>query len=100
MAELTSRQKKELRATAQRLPAVASVGKAGLTEGVLDGIKTLLAQHELIKVHIPAGSGAERDTMAAELAAATDSALIAQIGRMVVLYRANNQLDPDRPLPE
>lgn len=87
LTELTSKQKKQLRAMGQTLDAQASVGKAGLTQPVVDGIMTLMKHHELIKVHIPAGSSHERQAMANDLAEKTDSQLVGLVGRMVLLYR-------------
>jgi RNA-binding protein len=94
--ELTSKEKKYLRGLGQHLPAIASVGKAGLSEGVVQGIVTLLEQHELIKVHIPAGSGPDRKEMADELARQAAAQCVGLVGRMVVLYRPNESLPPER----
>ena len=91
MSDLTSKEKKHLRALGQRVHAMASVGKAGLSDNVIEGIKTLLEQHELVKVHIPAGGGDARTAMADELALRTESQRIALVGRMVLLYRANGR---------
>ncbi len=102
MAELTSKQKKHLRGLAQRIKPLAAVGKSGLSEPLQRSISMLLDRHELVKVNIPAGHADARKAMARQLAEATRSELIAQVGRMVVLYRANTDL-PDKhrvPLPE
>jgi len=87
MIELTSKRKTQLRAQAQRLSAATAVGKAGLTDAVVATVSRLLEQHELVKIHIPAAPGEERQDMAQTLAHATDAALVAVVGRMVVLYR-------------
>ena len=96
MNELTSKQKGYLRGLAQRIEASGSVGKAGLTDAANANLRDLLQRHELVKVHIPAGSGSDRQAMGVEIAAATDAALVTVVGRMVVLYRPNEQLDSDR----
>jgi len=95
MSDLTSKEKKHLRSLGQRIHAMASVGKAGMSESVIKGIQALLEQHELVKVRIPAGGGDERTAMAEELASLTQSQPVALVGRMVLLYRPNEQL-PDK----
>jgi RNA-binding protein len=94
MSELTSKQKKHLRSLGQRIHAMASVGKAGLSESVIEGIKTLLDQHELVKVRVPPGD--ERSVIADDLASRTQSQRIALVGRMVLLYRTGEHLPENR----
>jgi RNA-binding protein len=95
MIDLTSKEKKHLRSLGQRIHAMASVGKAGMSESVIKGIQALLEQHELVKVRIPAGGGDERTATAEELASLTQSQRVALVGRMVLLYRPSEQL-PDK----
>ncbi len=99
MSDLTSKQKQRLRSLGQKIHAMASVGKAGTSESVIKGIQTLLEQHELVKVHIPAGSGDERTAMADELASRTQSQRVALVGRMVLLYRLGERLPANRRIP-
>ena len=94
MTELTSKQKKQLRSLGQRIDAAAAVGKAGLTPAFVRTVSELLAQHELLKVHIPPGSAEERAAAADELAHLTDSQPIAVVGRMALAYRPNPSLPP------
>jgi RNA-binding protein len=92
--ELTSKQKSLLRGLGQSLDAQASVGKAGLTAAVAQSISALLAAKELVKVHIPAGSGDDRKAMGQELAAATGAVCVGVLGRTVLLYKPNPDLPP------
>jgi hypothetical protein len=55
MEELTGKQKKHLRGLGQRLEVGASVGKGGLSPGLVQGISGLLERPELVKVRLPAG---------------------------------------------
>ena len=96
--ELTSKQKKQLRGLGQGIEAAATVGKAGLTQGVVEGISILLGHQELLKVRIPTGSGDQRQQMGDDLAARTNSALIGVVGRTVLLYRENPDLPPEKRL--
>ena len=98
MSELTSKEKKQLRSLGQRIHAMASVGKAGMSESVVKGIQTLLEQHELVKVRIPPGDGDERTATADELASRTQSQRVALVGRMVLLYRTSENLPAARQI--
>ena len=98
-AELTGRQKRFLRGLGQTLRPAASVGKEGLSDGVVGNVKALLAAMELVKVRIPAGDGKGRQQMGQDLAAATGSTCLAVIGRTVLLYRANMDLPPNKRAP-
>jgi len=52
-----------------------------------------LADHELVKVRARVGDRHERDRLLAELAAATRSELVQQIGHVGLFYRR----DPETP---
>lgn len=83
---LTNAEKRQLKATAQHLEPVARVGKAGLTPTVLASIEQVLAARELIKVRFEHDRD-ERDVLIAQVAEATQSALIMQVGKVAVYYR-------------
>lgn len=87
MADLTSKQKRALRAAGRALPALGAVGKAGLTDAVVASIDALLARHELVKVRLGRSAPADRREMTEKLARATGSVSLATVGRTVLLYR-------------
>jgi len=87
MTELTSKEIAHLRGQAQRIKASGAVGKAGLTDAAIATVARLLDLHELVKITIPAGPSQDRQDMAHAVSAATDAALIAVVGRTVVLYK-------------
>jgi RNA-binding protein len=91
-AELTSRQRKHLRSVARRLRCDASVGKGGASEAVLGHVRALLGRRELIKVRLLDSATNSRQAAARELAEKADAALVDLVGRVVVLYRPNEQL--------
>lgn len=96
MVELTGKQKRRLRSIGQRLEAVVTVGKEGITEPVVLGIGDLLDKRELIKVRLTGPSGAARKEVAPALARAADAACVALVGRTVLLYRPNSELEPSK----
>ena len=102
MIELTGKQKRYLRSLGQKLQAVSVIGKAGLTQAVISNLNVLLDRHELVKVRLPVRDNDERDSLAAELAAAAKASLAGAIGHTALLYRPNPNLSDDKRivLPE
>lgn len=93
---LSASEKKRLRGRGQRMDDDASLGRGGLSDGSLRHVRDLLERKELVKVRFIEAEGAERQAVAAELAAAVDAQLVAVVGRTALLYRANESLDPDK----
>ncbi len=90
---LSNPQIRKLKVLAQKLDPVLHLGKAGLTDGFLASVEQALNDHELIKIKFTAFKD-ERKTLAAEMAARTDSELVWIVGHVTVLYR--EQADPAR----
>ena len=84
---LSSAQRRFVRARAHHLRPLVSIGKAGITEGVIDATHEALRIHELIKVSLPGDSSTQKDELAKSLSAITGSHVIQQIGHVVVLFR-------------
>ncbi len=84
---------RSLRAQAHALEPVMQVGKNGVTQGTLELLDRELRQRRLVKVKLLKGAlgddagKAGRKGLAQQLADATRSKLIDQVGSMVVLYR-------------
>ncbi|MBL6766067.1 MAG: YhbY family RNA-binding protein [Verrucomicrobiae bacterium] len=89
--ELTQRQKRQLRAVAQRLDAHTHIGRKGLTETFIAGVAELLAAHELIKIRFEEFKD-RKDELSAEVALRTDSVYVVRVGHVAVFYRP--QPDP------
>jgi RNA-binding protein len=85
-SRLTSQEKRKLKSEAQLLEPVVRVGKSGLSEAVLASVEQALEARQLIKVRFD-HEREERDVLAAEIAGATEAALIWQIGKVAVFYR-------------
>ncbi len=98
--ELTSAQRKFLRSAARTRGADVIVGKAGATRSVISHIRAQLDQRELVKVRLLASAGEDRAAAAEQIARAVVAAVVDLVGRIVVLYRPNEQLPPqERILP-
>jgi RNA-binding protein len=80
---------RHLRALGHDLAPVVSIGKDGMTEGLVDATKAALLTHELIKVRVQQEAPVDRKEVAGELAARTDSGLAQILGRTFLLYKRN-----------
>lgn len=90
---LTGKQKRHLRALGHELQVVLQLGKEGSTEAVVAAADVQLTAHELIKVRLGRHAPEDREQVAGELAAATESEVAQILGNTFLLYRAH----PDKP---
>jgi RNA-binding protein len=90
---LTDNQKKHLRGLGHALHPVVRVGQRGLSPGVVTELARALHDHELVKVRARLGERRERDSVLAQLAAATGSELVFQVGNVGLYYKKNNKLN-------
>ena len=89
MIELSTTQRRALRAAAHHLNPVVSISQKGLTPSVLTEIDRCLKAHELIKLRL---YGIERDVREAlfiEICTALNCAEVQHIGNLLVLWREN-----------
>jgi RNA-binding protein len=93
-AALSNPQKRYLRGLAHDLKPVILVGAKGITDNLVAETGLAIERHELIKVRVAAGDRELRDLWIAELCERADSALVARIGNIAVLYRRSQ----DKPL--
>lgn len=84
---LTEKQKKHLRGLAHAREPVVLIGQGGLSPAISGELETALGAHELVKVRARVGDREQRDTIFAELAQQTRSALVQRIGNVAVFYR-------------
>ncbi len=85
--ELTPAERQALKGRAHRLKPVVLVGDAGLTPAVVREIERALATHELIKIRVMGTARDARDALLGEVCAATGSAPVQHIGKVLVVYR-------------
>ena len=88
---LTTKQRQFLKGLAHALSPIVRVGKAGVSDAVVDETKKSLAAHELIKVRLEVEDGKERRALAAKLAAAADAEVAGAVGKIAILYRARDE---------
>ena len=83
---MTARERTHLKARAHSLEPSVVVGHGGVTDGVAAEIDRALQARELIKVKILAERD-EREAIAAVISTRTDSAIVQQVGKVLVLWR-------------
>ncbi|HHW77365.1 MAG TPA: ribosome assembly RNA-binding protein YhbY [Xanthomonadaceae bacterium] len=93
---LTNPQKRHLKTLAHHRKPVVIVGDSGVTPAVLHEILLALDHHELIKIRVNAEDRATRETMIAEICAASEATLIQRVGHIATLFRRN----PEAPRVE
>lgn len=86
--DLTSSERKNLKARAQRLKPLVKLGKAGMTEAFLTNLDKALTDHELVKGKFDEFKDQKKE-LAPQIAEKSCSALVAMIGNVFVLFRPN-----------
>lgn len=87
MSEISSIQRRALRAAAHHLNPVVSISSKGLSPSVLTEIDRCLKAHELIKVRLYDIEREEREALCQEICDALGCAEVQQIGKLLVLWR-------------
>ncbi len=89
MIELTTTQRRALRAAAHHLNPVVSISQKGLTPSVLAEIDRCLKAHELIKLRLYGIEREVREALFIEICTALNCAEVQHIGNLLVLWREN-----------
>lgn len=89
---LTTKQKKHLKALAHNLKPVVLLGSNGLTEGVLAEIDNALSHHELIKVKVASGDRELKNAIVDAIVRETQAAKVQLIGHVLVLFRHSEEM--------
>lgn len=84
---LTSKQRAQLRSMASTMDTIMQIGKNGITDALVKTVGDALEARELIKMRVLENSGEAARDVAEQLAAATDSEVVAVIGKCLILYR-------------
>ena len=88
---LTGKQKNYLRGVAHNLNPIVTVGGKGLTDAVMNEVELALNQHELVKIKLPSNSKTEKVALLAQITGKSNSEPVQIIGRVGVIYRANQE---------
>lgn len=91
MLQISSEQRRELRAQAHALNPVVSISENGLTESVMKEIDTCLKAHGLIKIRVYGDDREVREQYLEQICSELGAASVQKIGKLLIVYR---------PLPE
>jgi len=91
--ELTSAQRKFLRASAHHLDPVVLIGKQGVTDSLVRSAADALEAHELVKVRFNEFKD-DKQELIRDIAFRTNSQLAGMIGHVAILFRY--QEDPEK----
>jgi RNA-binding protein len=87
MPELTSGERRALRARAHHLQPVVIIGEAGVTPPIVREIDLALTSHELIKVRVLGDDRQAREGLIVQICQALNASPVQHIGKILVLYR-------------
>lgn len=87
MLDITSEQRRALRASAHALNPVVSISQNGLSESVLKEISRSLDSHELIKIRVYNDERAVREEYLSSICEQLGAAPVQHIGKLLVIWR-------------
>ncbi|GAB7386615.1 ribosome assembly RNA-binding protein YhbY [Bacillaceae bacterium] len=88
---LTGKQKRYLRSLAHHLDPIFQVGKGGVNDPLINGVKEALERRELIKVNVLKNCAEEKEEVAEALAKGAEAELVQVIGNTIVLYKESRE---------
>ncbi len=88
---LLKKQLKYLISLAHNLKPVIMVGQHGITDNLLNELKTAIEHHELVKIKIAGEDRDSRNEMINQLIKASSAETVQKIGKTLTLYRRNNR---------
>ncbi|MEN1969333.1 ribosome assembly RNA-binding protein YhbY [Lentibacillus sp. N15] len=88
---LTGKQKRYLRAKANRLKPIFQVGKDGVNDNMVTQIGEALEKRELIKISVLQNCLEDKHDVATMLANGTEAAVVQIIGNNIVLYKESEE---------
>ena len=95
---LRAKQKKYLMAMAVHLRPFFQVGKGELSASFLCMVDRALEKHELLKIKVLKTAGKGVKELAFDIAENTESEIVQEIGRVIILYRRSSK-NPTLQLP-
>lgn len=88
---LTGKQKRYLRKEAHHLDPIFQIGKAGISENMIEQLNEALEKRELIKIHILQNNMDDHKEVANTISEQTESELVQLIGSIIILYKESKE---------
>ena len=95
MLQLSSDERRSLRARAHGLNPVVSIAQNGLSAAVLQEIDASLKAHELIKVRVYNDHREEREAFLESICNELEAAPVQHIGKLLVIWRPTPEKEAD-----
>lgn len=92
--QLSPAQRRYLSSMGHHLHPLVTIGKEGVTEGIVAALEQALADHELVKVKLGKTSNEERHDVPEQLASKADAQFVSMIGKTMIIYKAH----PENPI--
>ena len=86
--------KKALKAIAHHLNPIVTIGNLGLSTSVIAELNRAISDHELIKVRLNIVDRKLRVEFVNKVSQLLDAKIVQQVGKVVVLYRPNEETRP------
>lgn len=93
---MTSKQRAALKTQAMQLDSIFQIGKSSLTPEVVNAVRDALKARELIKVSVLKNCVDDPREIARVLSERTGSEVVQVIGKKIVLYKLNFELEEKR----
>ena len=87
-------EKQALKAIAHHLNPIVTIGNLGLSTSVIAELNRAISDHELIKVRLNIVDRKLRVEFVNEVSQLLDAKIVQQVGKVVVLYRPNEETRP------
>lgn len=94
-SHLKGKDKKFLRGLGHHLEPVVFVGREGLSDSLLHSIQDALKTRELIKIKLGQNCAVAKKEAAQQLAERSGASLVQLIGKTILLYQPNTNLQTD-----
>lgn len=93
---MTSKERAALKTQAMKLDSIFQIGKSSLTPQMIDAVKDALRARELIKVSVLKNCMDDPKEIAEVLSERSGSEVVQVIGKKIVLYKKNYELEEKR----
>lgn len=95
MLQLSTDERRQLRARAHALNPVVSIAQNGLSDSVLKEIAVSLEAHELIKIRVYSDDRTQRESYLATVCEELGAAPVQHIGKLLVVWRPSAEAVAD-----
>lgn len=93
---MTSKERAALKTQAMKLDSIFQIGKSSLTPQMVEAVRNALRARELVKVSVLKNCMDDPREIATVLSERTSSEIVQVIGKKIILYKRNYELEEKR----